>query len=65
MHKTKFMAKPQDRYGGKVRPFVLLTPDEDKLISHAAIDAGLNKSEYLRKAAVYCAQNKIDLSKIK
>jgi hypothetical protein len=59
------MAKPQDRYKGKLRPFVLLAPEEDKIVGHAAIDADLNKSEYIRKAALYCAANKIDLSKIK
>jgi len=62
MKNHRMAAKPLDRYGGKLRPFLLLSPDEDKAISHTAIDADLTKNEWLRRAALYCLKNKIDLS---
>ena len=62
MKSRNMSAKPLDRYGGKIRPFLLLAPDEDKKISHCAIDAEITKSEWLRRAALYCVENEIDLS---
>jgi hypothetical protein len=62
IHNPDMTAKPMDRYGGKLRPFVLLTPEEDKAIAHASIDAELTKSEWLRRAALYCLKNEVDLS---
>lgn len=43
IHNPDMTAKPMDRYGGKLRPFILLTPAEDKAIAHASIDAELVK----------------------
>jgi len=62
MKNENMSAKPHDRYGGKLRPFLLLTPEEDKQIAHCAIDAEITKSEWLRRAAMYCVKHKIDLS---
>jgi len=58
------MSKPIDRYNGQVRPFLLLSPEDDKRISHAAIDADITKSEWLKRAALYCLKHNIDLSKV-
>ena len=55
-------AKPSNRYKGKIRPFLLLSPDEDKASGIAAIHAEITKSEYLRRAVVYCLNNNIDLA---
>jgi hypothetical protein len=55
-------ALKKGRYAGQVRPFIILSPDEDKLVAHAAIDADLSKSEWLKRAALYCVRHKIDLS---
>ena len=57
-------AKPINRYKGKVRPFILLTPEEDKALSHAAIDSGLTKSEFMRRALVYCMKNDINIKSL-
>lgn len=62
IHNPDMTAKPMDRYGGKLRPFVLLTPEEDKAVAHQAIDMELTKSECLRRAALYCLKHEIDLS---
>lgn len=61
-HNKDMSAKPLDRYAGRLRPFILLTPEEDKAIAHQAIDAELTKSEWLRRAALYCLKNEVDLS---
>lgn len=62
MKHKKMSAKPLDRYGGKLRPFLLLSPEEDRLVAHCAIDAGVTKSEWLKRAALYCVRHQIDLS---
>ena len=61
-HNSDMSAKPLSRYGGKLRPFILLTPEEDKAVAHQAIDMELTKSECLRRAALYCLKHEIDLS---
>ena len=62
MKHKRMSAKPLDRYGGKIRPFVLISTEEDRQIAHLAIDAGLTKSEWIRRAIMYCANHHIDLS---
>ncbi len=65
MSHVKSMALKKGRYAGLVRPFVVLTPEEDKKLSHAAIDQSMGKSEFIKKALLYCLNHKIDLSKEK
>ena len=46
---------------GKVRPYVTFSKDEYTEISKMALDLGMEKGEFLRKAVMYIVQNKINI----
>lgn len=46
-----------------IRPTVAFSAEENKLIDYYCIDFDINKGEFLRRAALYCITNKIDLRK--
>ncbi|OHD70617.1 MAG: hypothetical protein A2W19_03535 [Spirochaetes bacterium RBG_16_49_21] len=50
------------RYAGFVRPYILLTDDENWLVEQERTRQKFDKGEYLRRAVLYIAKNKIDLS---
>ena len=43
-----------------IRPTVVLTEEENKMIEHYRIDLGMKKGEFIKKAALHCVKNKIN-----
>ena len=51
----------KNQYQGMKRPSVVFTEEEHKIIAHYCIDNNLKVGDFIKRAALHCAKNKVKI----